>query len=82
MAGNIIDLEQRRKMLREAMEKEKHSEDNSLLVPCPKCGDTLFWIARTPNAQSDDPYAVICQHCIEPVGYSYEFPPDDEDETE
>jgi DNA-directed RNA polymerase subunit M/transcription elongation factor TFIIS len=77
MTGDIIDFEQRRKALREA--REAQEEENSV-VPCPECGDTLFSLVALPEDASDEPYTVVCQHCIEAVGYAYFFPPDDETE--
>lgn len=76
MSGDVIDLAKHRKMLREAAETR---EDDSL-VKCPDCEDGLFWMVRVTDSSPDDPLAVICQHCNEPVGYAFEFPPDDETE--
>lgn len=79
MSGDIIDLEERRKKLREFAEQKSREEEEDILEPCPECGDTLFYLSRIPNTPLDDPYGVFCQHCIEPVGYAYFFPPDDEE---
>lgn len=80
MSGDIIDFEQRKKAMRTVIKKDQEDED--ILEPCPECGDTLFMIAKMPNVSDDnddDPYGVFCQHCTEPVGYFYFFPPDDEE---
>ncbi len=75
MSGDVIDLAAHRKTLREATKKR---EDDSLFK-CPDCEDGLFWMIRV-NDDPDETLAVICQHCNEPVGYAFEFPPDDETE--
>ncbi len=79
MSGDIIDLAKHREMIREAAEKKEKEADSESLVNCPDCGDGLFWMIRVKD-DPDDTLAVICQHCNEPVGYAFEFPPDDESE--
>ena len=79
MTGDVIDFETRRKALKEIVEQK---EEEELTVVCPKCEDTLFWVVNFPDASPDEPYALVCQHCYEPVGYGYFFIDDDDDDEE
>ena len=77
MSGDVIDLAEHRKTIREAAETAAKQDDDNSLVKCPDCEDGLFWMIRVSD-NPDDTLAVVCQHCNEPVGYAFEFPPDDE----
>ena len=77
--GDVLDLEKRRKELRDAVEKD--APDG--VLGCPKCGDMFAMVVTVPDYTDVDelgPYALICQHCSEPYGYGFLF--EDEDEGE
>ena len=75
--GDKIDLEEYRKSIQETVETKETENDS--LVGCKHCGDLMFMVAVVPdytNVDSGGPYALICQHCSEPVGSAYLFEED------
>ena len=77
--GDVTDLEEYRNKIRDSIERE----DDESLIHCPECGDMLNFIVTVRDATDVDeggPYAIVCQHCNEPIGSAYMFSEDDEDE--
>ena len=84
--GDITDLDAYRSKIKEIAETSNIIEsDDNLLMGCPNCSNVLSYMAFVPDLTTDEeggPYAIICQHCNEPVAAAYLFEDDDpEDES-
>jgi hypothetical protein len=79
--GDVTDIAAYRKKIEELVEKE---DDGGGDIKCLKCKDTLFFVSLVPEYTDLDeggPYALICQHCYEPLGSAYIFNEEDLEET-
>jgi len=75
--GDVTDIAAYRKKIGEIVEKE---DDGSETIKCLKCKDALFFVSLIPEYTELDeggPYALICQHCYEPLGSVYIFDEND-----
>lgn len=76
--GDITDFDAYRK-LRESDDETVGDGD----IRCRKCEDALFIVCLAPDYTEVDvggPYALLCQHCYEPLGSAYLFNEDDLEE--
>ncbi len=79
--GDVTDINAYRKKIEETVEKEDDGGEN---MKCRKCDDALFIVCPVPEYTDLDeggPYALICQHCYEPLGSVFTFNEDDLEET-
>ncbi len=79
--GDVTDIAAYRKKIEETVDKE---DDGGNTIKCPKCDDALFFVCLIPEYTDLDeggPYALICQHCYEPLGSAYTFDESDVEET-
>ena len=78
--GDVTDLDAYRDSIREAVTMDT---DESI-TPCPECGDTMMYVVHVPELtgveEENGPYAIICQHCMEPVGFAYMFEPNEDED--
>jgi hypothetical protein len=78
--GDITDLDAYRSKIKEIAETSNIIEsDDNLLMGCPNCNNVLTYMAFVPELTTDEeggPYAIICQHCNEPVAAAYLFEDD------
>ena len=79
--GNVTDIRAYRKKIEETVEMEDDDGEN---MRCRKCDDALFFVCSVPEYTDLDeggPYALICQHCFEPLGSAFTFNEEDLEET-
>lgn len=71
--GDVTDFDAYRKSIREEIEAKE--AENEKLTGCPTCDDLLFMITAVSvtDVDSGGPYALVCQHCSEPVGSAFFF---------
>jgi len=75
--GDKIDFDAYRKKIQDTVETKEAENDS--LTECKHCGDLLCMLAFVPDhtdVDSGGPYAIICQHCSEPLGSAFLFEED------
>ena len=79
--GDVTDIRAYRKKIEEFVEMDDDDGEN---MKCRKCDDALFFVCPVPEYTDLDeggPYALICQHCFEPLGSAFTFNEEDLEET-